>query len=174
MAEVAVVGGGPVGPARRLLARRVAVTLLEPQPPQRPAAGSPLDARVVALSRASENLLKAAGAWDGIAGERLASYERMCVWHESVAAESAAALIFEAADVGEPNLGYILENRLLQGALLEAFSAAGGSAARPLAGLTLNADGVTLQHRIRRGAGAARDRGRRGALGGARGRRPRR
>ena len=132
MAEVAVVGGGPVGAcAATLLARAgVAVTLLEPQLPQPPAPGSPLDARVVALSRASEKLLRAAGAWEGIAGERLASYERMCVWHESVAPESAAALVFEAADVGEPNLGYILENRLLQAALLQAFSAAGGQIGR--------------------------------------------
>jgi 2-octaprenylphenol hydroxylase len=147
VAEVAVVGGGPVGAcAATLLARAgVAVTLLEPQLPQPPAPGSPLDARVVALSRASEKLLRAAGAWEGIAGERLASYERMCVWHESAAPESAAALVFEAADVGEPNLGYILENRLLQAALLRAFSAAGGQLLRaPLAGLTLNADGVTL------------------------------
>ena len=76
VAEVAVVGGGPVGAcAATLLAarRRRPCTLLEPQPPQPPAAGSPLDARVVALSRASEKLLRAAGAWEGIAGARLAS-----------------------------------------------------------------------------------------------------
>ena len=34
--------------------------------------------------------------------------------------------MFDAADVSEPNLGYIVENRLLQAALLEAFAAAGG------------------------------------------------
>ena len=41
-----------------------------------------------------------------------------------------AVLVFDAADVGEPNLGYILENRLLQAALLAAFTAAGGQLER--------------------------------------------
>jgi 2-octaprenylphenol hydroxylase len=50
----------------------------------------------------------------------------MRIWHESVSPTSAAALVFDAADVGEPNLGYIVENRLLQTALLAAFVQAGG------------------------------------------------
>src|SRR5207237_1338284 len=47
-------------------------------------------------------------------------------WHESVAPDSDAVLEFDAADVGEPNLGYIAENQLLQWALLGAFAEAGG------------------------------------------------
>ena len=178
MSEVAVVGGGPVGAcAATLLARAgVAVTLLEPQLPQPPAPGSPLDARVVALSRASEKLLQGRRRLGAASpGERLASYERMRIWHESVAPESAAALVFDAADVGEPNLGYILENRLLQAALLR------GLQRRRRAAAARRARGAHAERRrrhartdSRRGAGAARDRGRRGALGGARGRRPRR
>jgi 2-octaprenylphenol hydroxylase len=49
----------------------------------------------------------------------------MRVWHESVAPYSEGALVFDAADVGEPNLGWIVENRLLQAALLDAASEAG-------------------------------------------------
>ncbi|TLY69472.1 MAG: hypothetical protein E6K45_01515 [Gammaproteobacteria bacterium] len=48
------------------------------------------------------------------------------MWHESVAPDSDAVLEFDAADVGEPNLGYIAENQLLQWALLGAFAEAGG------------------------------------------------
>lgn len=147
MAEIAVVGGGPVGAcAATLLARAgVEVTLLEPALAARPAPGTPLDARVVALSRASEHTLTRAGAWAGLQGERLGAYERMCIWHESVAPRSDSALIFDAADVGEPNLGYIVENRLLQAALLEAFSAAGGSLVHAaLEGLSVGAGDVTL------------------------------
>src|SRR5204863_331592 len=84
------------------------------------------DVGSAALSRASEHLLRSAGAWRSVAGPRLSAYERMRVWHESVAPDSEAVLVFDAADVGEPNLGYIVENRLLQGALLEAFTQAGG------------------------------------------------
>jgi len=90
-----------------------------------PAATAP-DVRVVALSRASEHVLTHAGAWARIRGSRLSRYERMRIWHESVTPTSAAVLVFDAADVGEPNLGYIVETRLLQRALLESFVAAGG------------------------------------------------
>ena len=42
------------------------------------------------------------------------------------ATTGAGVLVFDAADVGEPNLGYIAENRALQSALLAAFAEAGG------------------------------------------------
>jgi 2-octaprenylphenol hydroxylase len=134
MFDVAVVGGGPVGAcAAALLARGAAggsgalrVALLEPGAPAPLPADAPLEARVVALSRASEHILTRAGAWPRIRGPRLSPYERMRIWHESVAADSAQALVFDAADAGEPNLGFIAENRLLQTALLGAFTDAGG------------------------------------------------
>jgi 2-polyprenylphenol 6-hydroxylase len=148
VAEVAVVGGGPVGACAAALLQRggLEVTLLEPHPPAPLEAHAPLDSRVVALSRASERLLSAAGAWPMSAAARVCAYERMRIWHESVAASSAAVLVFDAADVGEPNLGYILENRLLQGALLEAFSAAGGRITHAaLESLAISPDGVRLR-----------------------------
>ncbi|MGH8261751.1 MAG: FAD-dependent monooxygenase, partial [Steroidobacteraceae bacterium] len=86
----------------------------------------PLDARVSALSRASERILARAGAWDRIAGPRVQPYERMRVWHHTVPASSPDVLVFDAADAGEPNLGYIAENRLVRTALIEAFEIAGG------------------------------------------------
>jgi 2-octaprenylphenol hydroxylase len=78
------------------------------------------------LSRASERILTHAGAWARMRGPRLCPYQRMRIWHESVAASSTAVLVFDAADVGEPDLGCIAENRLLQSALLAAFADAGG------------------------------------------------
>jgi 2-octaprenylphenol hydroxylase len=129
--DVLVVGGGPVGACvAALLARGTAsepaplrVGLLEPKRPPLPEASEAMDLRVVALSRASERILNAAGAWDGIRGPRIAAYERMRVWHESV--PPSEALVFDAAEAAEPNLGYIAENRLVQAALLDAAEAAG-------------------------------------------------
>jgi len=149
MFDVLVVGGGPVGAcAAALLARGgtaspLKVAVLEPHRPQMPAADAAIDPRVVAVSRASERILEAAGAWAGV--RRLSPYERMRIWHESVPAISPGSLVFDAADVGEPNLGYIVENRVLQAALLESFAAAGGHIEPAhFVGLQIGAEAVTV------------------------------
>jgi 2-octaprenylphenol hydroxylase len=132
--DVLIVGGGPVGAsagallqlAARGTRRPLRVAVLEPNRPAAAPSDSPLDARVSALSRASERILTAIGAWALIPPSRMQPYERMRVWHESVRPRSAEVLEFDAAYAGEPNLGYILENRLVQSAALAAFEDAGG------------------------------------------------
>src|ERR1700737_2319085 len=132
--DVLVVGGGPVGACAAALLLRgssdniapLRIAVLEPNRPQPPVEGSALESRVVAVSRASEHILESAGAWDRVLGPRVGAYERMRIWHESVAPASTGALVFDAAEVGEPNLGYIVENRLLQAALLDEVAHLGG------------------------------------------------
>jgi 2-octaprenylphenol hydroxylase len=141
--DVLIVGGGPVGAcAGALLAHgSLRVCILEPRRPPPPTGD--LDSRVVAISRASERILNSAGAWTRVAGARVEAYERMRIWHESTS--PANALVFDAAEVGEPNLGYIIENRLLQTALLDGFTAAGGHLqAADFQQLHVGADAVTV------------------------------
>jgi 2-polyprenylphenol 6-hydroxylase len=191
--DVLVVGGGPVGACMgALLARGVGqgaatpfrVGILEPNRPRMPAGDAPIDPRVVAVSRSSERILQAAGAWGRLSemapadsaaliqthtvaqeltqtsagapapGEtsmralapRLSPYGRMRIWHESVTPGSSGALVFDAADVGEPNLGYIVENRVLQAALLDTFADAGGVIEpAQLVSLQIGADSVSVE-----------------------------
>lgn len=130
--DVLIVGGGLAGAcAAALLARHGGLAadrigLLSDEPPHAPIAGSAPELRVVAISRASERILRAAGAWALLDPTRLCAYERMRVWHESTALQGEEVLCFDAADVGEPNLGYIVENSALLAACVESFRAAGG------------------------------------------------
>jgi 2-octaprenylphenol hydroxylase len=69
----------------------------------------------------------------------------MRVWHESVKPDSEDALRFDAAEAGEPNLGWIVENRLLQAALLDAAVDAGATIeAAQLQTVRIEDDGVLV------------------------------
>lgn len=131
--DVAVVGAGPIGLATAmLLARQSGI------PPARIAVFDrripdsldraielPVDLRVFALSRASEKILRAAGAWADIVATRAEPYERMQVWHADVPPHGGDALVFDAAEIGERDLGVIAENNVLQAALAGAARRAG-------------------------------------------------
>ena len=131
--DVMVVGAGPIGlAAALLLAKRagIASTRIAVIDRRIPAAGVdlaklPVDLRVFALSRASEKILRAADAWADVARVRAAPYERMQVWHADVPPHGGDALVFDAAEIGERDLGVIAENTVLQGALAAAARRAG-------------------------------------------------
>lgn len=149
--DVAIVGGGPVGAALGALLKRGPggarrrVLLVERQLPS--GASGTDDLRVVALSRASERVLDAAGAWAALrtAPGALGRYERMHVWPADREPRGEGSLTFDAAEIGEPDLGHIVGNARVQGAALEAFTAAGGLVeAATLGALEFDARGVSL------------------------------
>ena len=73
----------------------------------------PHDLRVSALSIASRNILETVGAWQGVVSRRFCPFKRMRVW------ETAGDTTFNSDDIRYPELGYIVENRITQLALLE-------------------------------------------------------
>jgi 2-octaprenylphenol hydroxylase len=141
--ELAIVGGGPNGAvAAALLAGHSGIAperiaLIAPEfaaaattgrnVVREPGVSEPAPAlRVAAISRASEMVLRNAQAWWRLPQERMCAYQSMRVWHESVPSDGPDALVFSAAEVAEPNLGYIVENRALSAAALASFVEQGG------------------------------------------------
>lgn len=117
-ADVLIIGGGMVGAALACALGRSGfeVHVVEAQAPEPFAKGQPLDLRVSAISLASQALLEAVDAWRHVLDMRAVPFRRMRVWDR----EGPGETIFDSRDIGEPALGHIVENRLLQLALRRA------------------------------------------------------
>jgi len=113
--DVIIVGGGMVGAAVAccLGDSHLRVALIEAQPPQPFSVDQPHDLRVSALSIASKNILQTIGAWEGVTSRRYCPFKRMRVW------ESAGDTTFNSDDIQCAELGFIVENRITQLALLD-------------------------------------------------------
>ena len=137
--DLLIVGAGVIGSTMAALAvarklampGRVAI-LSERQAPESAVAESDWDLRVFALSRASQRLLQVCGVWQTLPPHKVSAYERMCVWDAQSEPPDAelrratpGSLTFDCAELGEPNLGFIVEGRTLQARCLRAASAAG-------------------------------------------------
>lgn len=129
--DIVIVGAGMVGAcAATLLARSglcaaARVALIDAKPPSAPALDADIELRVSAIARSTERILTACGVWEAVRRARIHPYRRMSVWEAGSAPDGSAALHFDAADVGEPNLGYIVENRWLQWQLFDTAAKAG-------------------------------------------------
>ncbi len=116
--DAVIVGGGMVGAATALgLAQQnFEVLLLEQN--EIDLAWNPdseFRVRVSALTRASEKVLKNLGAWDGVLARRYHAFTAMHVWDEV----SPGEVHFSAREMSEDNLGYTVENDVVQAALWE-------------------------------------------------------
>lgn len=123
--DVAVVGGGMVGAAAALALARAgfATALLEAREPKPWRADDEVDLRVVGLAPSSIAMLDRLGVWPSIRDARANAYAHMHVWD----AANGAAIDFDAAIEGYDQLGYIVENSLVQWTLWQALEAAGGN-----------------------------------------------
>lgn len=112
--DAVVVGGGMVGAAAALGLAQAgwSVALLEHQAPQAFEAPSAPDLRISAIGCTSVGLLKQLGAWQEVLAMRCAPYRRLETWEWE-----SSHVAFEATSLGLAELGFMVENHVLQVAL---------------------------------------------------------
>src|SRR3972149_4011246 len=115
--DVVIVGAGMVGStlACSLEKSSLRIAVLEAQPPVTVWDKDSVDPRVSAVTAASQHIFKALGVWDRMVAQRVSPFRKMHVWD----AAGDGEIHFDSADIGEDRLGYIIENRGIQTALLE-------------------------------------------------------
>ncbi len=92
----------------------IAVSLVEAREPARDWSPEHYDLRVSAITRASRQIFSNLDAWPAMAARRVTPYRRMHVWDVG-----GGEIDFDSADLGEAELGHIVENRVIQLALWE-------------------------------------------------------
>ncbi|MDN4504042.1 FAD-dependent oxidoreductase [Alteromonadaceae bacterium BrNp21-10] len=112
--DVVIVGGGMVGLTLALALKNsvLQVAVIDSQPAGNALSDTP-ELRVSAINVASENVLRAVGAWDAISSARLQAYTHMQVWEQ----DSFAKIEFDHQQVQQPHLGHIIENQVIRQSL---------------------------------------------------------
>lgn len=114
--DVIIVGGGMVGATLAVALTKdsnMKVALIESHQPDQLSESDESEMRVSALTSASETLLKNLDIWPQFIQNRISTFTKMDVWETA-----SSSLHFNSADIGEPLLGYIIENRHIQQACL--------------------------------------------------------
>lgn len=117
--DLIIVGGGMVGLAlaARLAQTQLKIAIIDPKPVAMSWDKTEYDLRVSAITRASQQLLNEIGAWSLIEQDEKTDYRRMYVWDGEA---SRGNIEFDAKLLAEPNLGHIIENRVLRRSLFQA------------------------------------------------------
>lgn len=120
--DAVVAGGGVVGAAAALMLARegLQVALVEPKRPA-PWRREARDLRVFAFAPDNAAFLAELDAWHDVLAARAQPYRGMRVWD----AAGGDPLVFDADALGQPQLGWIVENGVLVDALWRALQGAG-------------------------------------------------
>ncbi|MDW2067393.1 2-octaprenyl-3-methyl-6-methoxy-1,4-benzoquinol hydroxylase [Vibrio sp. 1579] len=117
--DIAVIGGGMVGAAVAVgfAKQDRSVVLVEGTKPKVFDAAQAMDIRVSAISHQSVELLDSLGAWSEIKSMRVCPYRRLETWEHP-----ECRTRFHSDELSLDQLGYIVENRLIQLGLWQVFS----------------------------------------------------
>ncbi len=116
--DIAVIGGGMVGAAIAVgfAQQGRSVVIVEGTEPKAFDASQALDIRVSAISHQSVKLLESLGVWSSIQAMRVCPYRRLETWEHP-----ECRTRFHSDELSLGQLGYIVENRLIQLGLWQAF-----------------------------------------------------
>lgn len=111
--DIVILGGGLVGLTMACalsVETGLNIILIDQRPPPSIELSSVYDLRVSAINHASKAILQYCGVWEALSSLRISPYQSMQVWDE----KSPARIYFEATEIGQRYLGYIIEHSVLQ------------------------------------------------------------
>ena len=129
--DVVVVGAGMVGLTVAALLRniqpqeRLRLHVVDAGPRPSFDVRDDIGMRVSAISLGSVEILTAARCWDEISATRACPFRDMRVWDANGSVEGPETLCFDAAEFAVPQLGFIVENALIQNALIGQLESSG-------------------------------------------------
>ena len=114
--DVLIVGGGMVGSALAcaLGDASLKVAVLDRAPAAAPPADG-YDLRVSAITLASQAFFENVGVWEGMTRRRISPVREMQIWD----AGGSGSIHFNAAEIGEACLAWIIENSVIRTSLVE-------------------------------------------------------
>ncbi len=120
--DIIIVGGGMVGSALACALSNniegndtLKIALIEGSEPSTQWPKDSFDLRVSAISRASKAFFETLGVWNAMHDMRATAYTEMHVWD----AGGNGSIHFDSAEIGEASLGHIIENRIINKALID-------------------------------------------------------
>lgn len=113
--DLIIIGGGMVGAtlACALGDSALKIAVIEAREPDYNWPESSHDIRVSALTHASQHIFENIGAWQNMFKDGVCAYDQMHVWD----ATGQGQIHFNSIDIGQMNLGHIVENRIIQKAV---------------------------------------------------------
>lgn len=119
--DVVIIGGGLVGLtfACAIASANLSIAIVDAQPLSEQPLRQEFATRVSAINRASQRIFEALGLWQDMVAQRVSPYTKICVWE----AGNNNALQFDCAELNtipaQENLGNIIENQVMQRALIK-------------------------------------------------------
>jgi 2-octaprenylphenol hydroxylase len=123
--DIVVAGGGMTGLTVAALlalgsrADALRLTVIDAAPRPRFDPDDDIALRVSAIAIGSADILDSIGAWETVVSTRACPYEHMRVWDGADDPDGPSTLTFDADEFAVPELGFIVENLLIQDAILK-------------------------------------------------------